>query len=140
MIEELKDKLNQLIASQTKIEKEIRKTKAILEENERRQQVKIYNPKIEENIYCASDYAGFSAGEYSFYYGYEEEAIHPLFANEDDDDEKTTWAFTVRKNDVEIYRRAIYADHVQFDCAKGLLAGIGYWIEEKTKQKVKNDI
>ncbi len=96
----------------------------------------IYNPVREENSRCASDYAGFSAGEYNFYYGYEELAPHPLLAKEKNEEDRKTWAFVVSFKGKDIFRKGIIPEHVDWDCNRGLIAGIGYYLEEKTKAVV----
>lgn len=91
----------------------------------------LYKKIYEDAVYQKSDYAGFSAGEYSFYYGYEELEYHPLLTNEKNEDSKKTWTFVVSKNGKQIYRKAILPEHIDWDCAKGLLVGIAYWLNNK---------
>lgn len=134
-IEQIKKQLTDLKKQQKENEKNIRQMERDLHNKLKEEELKLYNPKLEDAIYQSGDYAGFTAGKFSFYYGYEAEAEHPLFINELNEECRKTWAFTVFKDGKEIYRRAIYAEHVKWNCLAGLLAGIGYWIEDKNKQK-----
>ncbi len=76
------------------------------------------------NSYIASDYAGMTAGDYTFYYGYEQLV-------EDD------WAFVACHKGKEIYRKGISADSVKFDCGIGLLEGISHFL--KNREIVNHD-
>jgi hypothetical protein len=75
----------------------------------------------EESAYCASDYAGMATKEYSFYYGYEQTI------GED-------WAFVASdKHGKELFRKAINQSAIDFDCTRGLLAGIAYFLDHQAK-------
>ncbi len=129
------DALQELYNKQADISRQIREEERRRKDLIKRAEDLVYQPRVEESIFCRSDYAGFDIAGYSFYYGYEFLAPHPLLKDEKDDDDKNTWAFTVFKDNKEIYKRAILPKHIDFDCLKGLLAGFGYWIADKQEVK-----
>jgi hypothetical protein len=116
------------------INSRIKKGEILLADKQQEADNLIYNPIIENSVYCRSDYAGFDAGNYSFYYGYDELDHHPFLAQYEDASDQKTWAFVVKKNSVDIYRRAIYPPHVHHNNLVGLLSGIGYWLKEPTNE------
>jgi hypothetical protein len=124
--------LRELRQQEEELKARIRKGELIREKKQAEEDL-LYTPRIERSIGSKGDYAGFHCKGYSFYYGYEETADHPLFANipEDKEDCKTS-AFTVTNDKgEEIFRKAIYGEHVEWNHLAGLLAGIGYWLEDK---------
>lgn len=131
MCKDLKKHLQDLRQQQDELQQRIKNGERLIKEQKKAADDLLYKPRIEEDVYQASDYAGMRGEEYSFYYGYEEEEKHPLFENLVNE-EGTTWAFTVTdKEGNEVYRRAIYGEHVGWDCVRGILVGIGYWLEDK---------
>ena len=129
-IKKISDGLNQLRKQQKVIAERIKKGEKLLNQKEKERDIAIYNPEIEDSIYCRNDYAGFVAGEYTFYYGYEEKDYHPFLMSARDDSERESWAFVVCKDGKEIYRKAVYPPHVEWNNLAGLLSGIGYWLKE----------
>lgn len=130
---ELEKHLRELRKQAEELQARIRKGEQLIKEQKKAAEDLLYTPRIEEAIYQAGDYAGMSCEEYSFYYGYEELEEHPLLKDAKDEDERKTWAFTVAdKAGNVVYRRAIYPEHVGWDCARGMLVGIGYWLEQES--------
>lgn len=119
------------------LEVRIRKGQKLLKKMQKERDDKVYHPRIEESMYLASDYAGFSTNTFSFYYGYEELDNHPLLALQKQENDRKTWSFVVFKDNQILYKKAILPDHIQWNCLNGLLAGIGYWLESL---KVNNEI
>ena len=137
-VEKIKDGLRELKKNKEALEVRIRKGEKLLKQEQKKRDEKIYKAVIEESIGCKSDYAGFATKDYGFYYGYEELDYHPLRSDEVNDEDKKTWAFSVINNQQEvIYKRAIDPEHVEWSCLAGLIAGIGYWIEESGQVTVK---
>ncbi len=130
-IENIKASIQQLRREQSAISDRIRKGEKLLETKQKELESLVYSPIIEESIYCRNCYAGFSAGEYTFYYGYEELEYHPLLKDEKYDDDKKTWTFVVCRNGEPIFRKAIYPPHVNHNNLAGILAGIGYWLKNQ---------
>ena len=128
--------LRELRLQEEELKSRIKKGERLIKEQKKAADDLLYTPRIEEAIYQASDYAGMSCGEYSFYYGYEELETHPLFESQKEEDERKTWAFTVADKDGKIvYRKAIYGEHVGWDCVRGIVVGIGYWLEDNPNLK-----
>lgn len=74
---------------------------------------------MKERVYESSDYAGMSAGPYSFYYGYEYGC----------DENGEVWGFTVHKDGKRIV--GFPFEPSGYGCARDLLECIGIWIAEK---------
>jgi hypothetical protein len=74
---------------------------------------------MKRTTYEASDYAGMTAGPYSFYYGYE-------YARDDDGD---VWGFECKKDG----KMVCHFPHEPsgYGCARDLLECIGIMIEKK---------
>jgi hypothetical protein len=85
------------------------------------------------NAYSASDYAGLSGGEWSFYYGYES-------AEQDSDEEPGPWMFTASGPDVfKMKRTAAQLGCRQFDDpARVLLVGIALALDVHSTSKGEN--
>jgi hypothetical protein len=83
--------------------------------------------------YCASDYGGFEAGRYSFYYGYEETICYE-HTDCDNNCEKREWAFVVAVDKRDVFR--IGSSKLETDCyniAECLLDGIRQFIKSRDK-------
>lgn len=89
----------------------------------------------EQRAFEASDYAGMTAGEYSFYYGYET-AIDPEC---EDDEDKTAWRFQVMKNGEVVFDKTAeqlgLTGRSRWKCSLVVLEGIGAWIEQVQKDR-----
>ena len=93
----------------------------------------------EDTFYVSSDYAGLSAGNVRFYYGYEK--LIPVEAESDDDDEYahgTKWAFVAWENGEELFRFSAADLGVDdWECVHVLLAGIARYFSIKANSPTK---
>lgn len=139
-ITEIEKGLSSLKKQQEEIATRIRRGEKLLKETKKAEGAKVYQPRIEETIGLRSDYAGFNINGYYFYYGYEETDYHPLLTDKKSDEDKKTWAFTITTSQELIYKRAILPEHVEWNCLAGLIAGLGYWLENINIPQTKNVI
>jgi len=88
------------------------------------------------NLYFSDDYAGCSAGEYEFYYGYEVTKC-PIKSHKNDDDcyekncEKREWCFQVSKDNKDIVTwTASEISYLNGDVLEMLIWGMCKFIKE----------
>ncbi len=120
------------------LEQELRDRRQEEYERERIERLKKeqeFKEKHKVNTYWASDYAGLEAGDYSFYYGYEE-TFCPKHKNKNCEDygcELREWCFVAKIKDKEVMR--IPSSKLWFEYKEPmemLLLGIGHYFSQTT--------
>lgn len=90
-----------------------------------------------EKPYIARDYAGFDAGKFKFYFGYEELKCSNHKPNEDGDCENCEWAFVVRhaeRGELMRLAQSELSRHDGREMSEYLLTGVQKFVAEHVTQ------
>jgi len=96
-----------------------------------------FEEQTKTSVYGSDDYVGCSAGDYSFYYGYEETKC-PIKSHRNEDDcyekdcDKREWCFVVNKGDKEVVKWAEseFSYNQANNIEKILIIGMAKFIKE----------
>jgi len=108
-----------------------------LKRQQKRKERKDFEKTTKTTVYGSDDYVGCSAGDYSFYYGYEITKC-PVKSHKDEDYcyekdcDKREWCFTVNKGSKEIIRWAESEFSLGEEIERTLILGMAKFINQIT--------